>query len=394
MRLKLPFLLLILLSACSFLLAQRIDKETITYQVLREPLFPTETSQRNFNIVVISPYNITKDNLLQQSKEDYQRVVDHYQQNLEVAKLQHQERIKDYDEEVKKLTEKYKVEAAEYSKLKPIEKLAIQQPPVLRIPSRPELNIPFAPKYKEPDLRDALIVDNKVLASQINVEGFMRNGNNLDITVEMTRTNFQDNAGKTYANQPTRIIGKLNGVVKLDKTYLNNFEQVATSPTNEINLNSQEKTYLQKVIRLVNEEINTNFGYKNINSAVTLETVKNKGEYDDLEKAYIYVTTNLKKMQAKSDYPPNKVAIENMQRGISLWEDALKKINYNDKKALFNDKIARYLYFNLIRLSIALGNKEKAENYLNQLQEHLVDIKLNYDDSNELKALESQIYNN
>lgn len=394
MRLKLPFLLLILLSACSFPLAQRIDKETITYQVLREPLFPTETSQRNFNIVVISPYNITKDNLLQQSKEDYQRVVDNYQQNLEVAKLQHQERIKDYDEEVKKLTEKYKVEAAEYNKLKPIEKLAIQQPPVLRIPSRPELNIPFTPKYKEPDLRDALIVDNKVLASQINVEGFMRNGNNLDITVEMTRTNFQDNAGKTYANQPTRIIGKLNGVVKLDKTYFNNFEQVATSPTNEINLNSQEKTYLQKVIRLVNEEINTNFGYKNINSTITLETVKNKGDYDDLEKAYIYVTTNLKKMQAKSDYPPNKVAIENMQKGISLWEDTLKKINYNDKKALFNDKIARYIYFNLIRLSIALGNKEKAENYLNQLQEHLVDIKLNYDDNNELKALESQIYNN
>jgi SOS response regulatory protein OraA/RecX len=64
--------------------------------------------------------------------------------------------------------------------------------------------------------------------------------------------------------------------------------------------------------------INDHFGYQTINSSVTLETVKNKGDYDDLEKAYIYVTTNLKKLQAKSDYAPNKIAMENMQKGIEM----------------------------------------------------------------------------
>ncbi|MEF9476856.1 hypothetical protein OWR28_03015 [Chryseobacterium sp. 1B4] len=140
--------------------------------------------------------------------------------------------------------------------------------------------------------------------------------------------------------------------------------------------------------------INENFGYQTLNSTVTLATVKNKGEYDDLEKAYIYVTTNLKKLQAKSDYAPNKVAMENMQKGVDLWKTALTKVNYNDKKAVYNQKIGEYLYFNLIRLNIALGNYQEAEKYLNELQEHLVDIKLSYDANLELKRLEEKIYNN
>lgn len=376
-------------------MGQRIDKEIISYQILKEPNFPTDIANRKFAVVVNSPYNITKENVVQQSKEDYQKVVDNYDANLELAKAQHQERLADYEAEVKKLQEKYKIESAEYSKLKPIEKIASQTgPPVLRLPSRPELNIPFIPKYKEPDLKTVLIVDNKILGSQINVDGFTKNGDFLNIVVDMERTNFQDNAGKTFASQPTRVIGKLNGEVKLDKTYFNNFEEVASSPTNEINLNDKEKSYLAKVINLVNQEINDNFGYRGIVSNVALETVKNKGDYDDLERAFIYVTTNLRKMQAKTDYPPNKIAMENMQKGIVIWEDALKKVNYQDKKALYNEKIARYIYFNLIRLNIALGNKVQAEKYLNDLQEHLVDIKLGYDDNNEMKAFESVIYKN
>ena len=165
-------------------------------------------------------------------------------------------------------------------------------------------------------------------------------------------------------------------------------------PTNEINLNAQEKSFLQRTMDRTRNIINDNFGYQTINSMVTLSTVKNKGEYDDLEKAYIYVTTNLKKLQAKPDYAPNKVAMENMQKGIDIWKSALTKVNYQDKKAAYNQKIGEYLYFNLIRLNIALGNYQEAEKYLNELQEHLVDIKLSYDANLELKRLEEKIYNN
>lgn len=392
-NLKLLFLIPLFYSQYSK--AQRIDKEIISFQLLKDPVFPSDIANRNYTITVKSPYNITKDDVVRVSREDFQRQVDNYQTNVDAAKIEHGERLKDYDAEVKKLQEKYKLESAEYNKLSAVEKIAATNgAPVLRIPARPVLHIPPTPVYQQPDLRDALIVDNKILASQVDVLGFSKGGNYLDIVIDMERTNFQDNQGKTFANQPTRIIGKQDGTVKLDKTYFSDFVEIASVPSNEINLNAQEKRYLQRIMDRTRNIINENFGYHSINSTVTLATVKNKGDYDDLEKAYIYVTTNLKKLQAKSDYATNKVAMENMQKGTDLWKSALTKINYNDKKALYNQKIGEYIYFNLLRLNIALGNYQEAEKYLNELQEHLVDIKLSYDANLELKKLEEKIYNN
>lgn len=392
---KLNLLFPVVLFSVQSVFGQRIDKETISFQLLKEPVFTTDLANRNYTITVKSPYNITKDDVLRMSKEEHQNQVNNYQTNVETAKIEHQERLKDYEAEVKKLQEKFKLESAEYNKLSAVEKIAaVNGAPILRLPSRPVLNIPPMPVYRQPDLKDALIVDNKILASQMDVAGFSKGGNHLDVLVEMERTNFQDNQGKTFANQPVRIVGKQNGVVKLDKTYFSDFAEIASVPTNEINLNVHEKRYLQRTMDRTRNIINDHFGYQTINSSVTLETVKNKGDYDDLEKAYIYVTTNLKKLQAKSDYAPNKVAMENMQKGIEMWKTALTKVNYNDKKALYNQKIGEYLYFNLIRLNLALGNYTEAEKYLNELQEHLVDIKLSYDANLELKRLEEKIYNN
>ncbi|MCW3160024.1 hypothetical protein [Chryseobacterium oryctis] len=392
---KLYFFVFVQLFCSQLIFSQRIDKETISFQLLKEPVFVTEPNNRNYTITINSPYNITKDDVLRMSKEDYQRQVDNYQMNVETAKIEHQEKLKDYEAEVKKLQEKYKLESAEYSKLSTVEKIATTNGgPVLVLPSRPILNIPPMPTYKQPDLREALIVDNKILASQIDIAGFSKGGDYLDVVIEMERTNFQDNQGKTFANQPVKVIAKQNGVVKLDKTYFSDFTEIASVPTNEINLNFHEKRFLQRIMDRIRNIINDNFGYQTISSTVILENVKNKGDYDDLERAYIYVTTNLKKLRAKSDYAPNKIAMENLQKGIDLWENALRKVNYNDKKAHYNQKIGEYLYFNMIRLNIALGDYQKAEKYLNELQEHLVDIKLSYDANLELKRLEEKIYNN
>ncbi|WP_294279503.1 hypothetical protein [uncultured Chryseobacterium sp.] len=382
------------LSVATLGYAQRIDSEQVTFQLLKEPANPVDSQNRNFSVAVNSPYNMTKEDVIKEAKEKFQKQVDNYDQSVQDAKLQHEERLKDYEAEVKKLTEKYKTESEQYNKMKAVEKIAMNaMPPVLRLPSRPQLNVPQKPVYRDPDLRTALIVDNKVLASQVNIDGFSRGGNAIDISINMERTNFQDNAGKTFASQPIKLVVKQNGVVKIDKTLFSDFEEVASSPTNEINLSDHERAYLQKVMNKINEILADNFGYSKISSTVKLETVKNKGEYDDLEKASIYVTTNLKKLQARPDYTPNKAALENMDKGVALWKDALKKINYEDKKAAYNAKIAAYLYMNLIRLNLALGKKAEAEKYLNEMQEHLVDMKLSFDQNYELKGLEQKIYN-
>ena len=395
LSMKLNFIFSILLSFTAAMgLAQRIDSENVPFQLLKEPANPVEAQNRNFSVAVNSPYNITKEDVVKDAKANFQKQVDNYDQSVADAKTQHEERLKDYEAEVKKLQEKYKTESAEYNKLKTVEKIAMNaMPPVLRIPSRPQLNVPQKPVYTEPDLRNALIVDNKVLASQINIDGFSRGGSYIEVSVNMERTNFQDNAGKSFANQPTKLVVKQNGTVKIDKTLFADFEEIASSPTNEINLAAHEKNYLQKVINKINEILADNFAYAKITSTVKVETVKNKGEFDDLEKASIYVVTYLKKFQAKPDYAPNKAALEGLEKGINLWKDGLKKINYDDKKAPYNAKIAAYLYMNLIRLNIALGRKSEAEKYLNEMQEHLVDMKLSWDQNNELKGLEQKIYN-
>ncbi len=124
---------------------------------------------------------------------------------------------------------------------------------------------------------------------------------------------------------------------------------------------------------------------------VKIQSVKNKGQYDDLARADIYVTTNLKKLQPTNN-EANALAYANMQKGIDIWVQTLGKVEYKNSKADLNAKIAEFVYFNLIRVNLALGRKTEAEKYLNQFQENQIYMKLNSEDENELNRIEKEIY--
>jgi ATP/maltotriose-dependent transcriptional regulator MalT len=83
-----------------------------------------------------------------------------------------------------------------------------------------------------------------------------------------------------------------------------------------------------------------------------------------------------------------------MQKGIDIWKDTLTKVQWKDKKADLNAKIGTYVYFNLVRLYIALGDKKEAEKQLNDLQENIINMDLSYDENAELKQFEAAIYKN
>ena len=167
---------------------------------------------------------------------------------------------------------------------------------------------------------------------------------------------------------------------------------ISSSPSNNINKPLEEKNHLNKVVAFLNQYLNDNYGFQSMKRTVKLDKVKNKGQYDDLEKAHIYVTTNLKKLQP-SEPERSAAAMVSMQKGIDIWTETLKKVEFKkDSKSDFNSKIGEFIYFNLIRLNLALNNKKQAEAYLNEMQENLIGIKLSYDEQNELKALESEIY--
>ncbi|MGV1011950.1 MAG: hypothetical protein ACOYBS_05820 [Flavobacterium sp.] len=389
----------LLLSLCFFtsismVQAQSVSSELIEFQMLKAPKTPIDASSRQLKVTVTSPYNLKAEDVIAQSKVDHQNALKNYDNVVTESVKEFQTKEKDYDSDVLKAKEKFTMESEEFKKLSLLERLTLTDQgknPKLVNPSKPVYYKPQPPVYRDPNLNDYIIVDNNVLASQVTIDGFTREGSYVTVNLDIQKLNFQDNAGQTYANQPTKLVVKVNGVEKINTTFFQEFKFISSSPTNNINKPLEEKNHLNKVMAFINQYLNDNFGYQSVKGTVKIQSVKNKGKFDDLEKADIYITTNLRKLNPQNPQI-SASAMTNMQKGIDIWKETLTKVVYKDKNADFNAKIAEFVYFNLIRLNIALGNKTEAEKYLNEFQENQIYMKLSYDDENELKRLETGIY--
>ncbi len=395
--LKMKQLSTVILFLCSGFLsmAQSISSEKIDVEIANQPKVPTDINSRFFHVKVNSPYNLTAEDITKQAKADHEKAVKGYDAEVTQSEKDYDKKLKSYDGDVQKAKEKYAIENEAFKKMSLLERLTLTdqgKSPKLVIPSKPEYYKPAPPVYKEPDLRDYFIVNNDVLAGQIVLAGFERGQAYIDINVDLAPVNFQDNAGQTFANQPTKLVVKVNGAEKTNMALFEKFEFISSSSTNNINKAQEERNYITKVIAYLNKYLNEQYGYQAVKETVKIEYVKNKGDYDDLEKAHIYITTNLKKLSSTSDPEVRDAAITNMQKGIEIWTQTLAKVQYKDPKAVYNFKIARYIYFDLIKVNLILGNKKEAEKYLNALQENLVDIKLSSDEKDELAQLEKRIY--
>lgn len=379
----------------SSLTAQSVSSQMVDFQILKSPKFPIDVASRQLKVSVTSPYNLKAEDVIAQSKVDFQNALKNYSQTITDSEKDFQQKLVDYNQEVIKSKEKFEIESAEFKKLSMLERLSMTDQgknPHLVTPTKPVYYKPQPPVYRDPNLNDYIIVDNNVLASQVNITGFSREGSYVDINLDIQKLNFQDNAGQTFANQPTKLIVKVNGIEKVNNTFFKDFAFISSSPSNNINKPLEEKNHLNKVMAFINQYLNDSFGYQSMKSSIKLQSVKNKGKFDDLEKADIYVTTNLRKLNPQNP-EMTAVAMTNMQKGIDIWKETIAKIDYKDKKADFNNKIAEFVYFNLIRLHLALGKRTEAEKYLNEFQENQIYMKLSYDDENELKSLETSIYN-
>ncbi len=376
--------------------AQSISSDKIEIELTTEPKISIDANARFYAVKVTYPKSVTAENILQNAKADYEKQVKEYDNTVAESERNFAKKIKDYDGDVQRAKDKYALENEAFKKLTLLERLAMTdqgKAPKLVIPTKPEYYKPSPPIYKEPNLKDFFIINSDVLASQINLSGFERGSPPIvDINIDLAAVKFQDNAGQTFANEPTKLIVKIKGIEKTNVTLFDKFEFISSSPSNNINQAAEERNYLTKVMTYINKYINEQYGYQTIKDIVQIEYVKNKGDYDDLEKAHIYVTTNLKKLSASTDSEIKGVAITNMQKGIDIWLQALTKVDYTNTKAVYNYKIAKYIYFNLIKLSLVLNKKQEAEKYLNSLQENLVDIKLTTDEKTTMAMLEKKIY--
>lgn len=391
----------LLLIAFTFLFfhihGQSITDEVIEFELLSMPKTTTDASSRNYNVMVESPYNLTLDDVIAESKAQYANKLKEYDKIVIESEEKYQKKLEEHELEVEQATKKYELESEEFKKLSLLERVALTDQgknPKLVLPSRPVYYKPSPPApYRAPDLNEYLIIDNNVLANKIELAGFKRGGSHIDIYVYISAMQFQDNTGETYAKQPTQLIVKVNGDEKINKLFFQDYEFIAGMPSNQINQVQEEKNYLTKVISTLNTFLNEEYGYAVQKGKINIQSVKNsKNRYDDLERARIYVTTNLKKLQGVADSKSNEVAFENMQKGIDIWVNTLSLINYQDPKSDFNATIAKFLYFNLIRLHVALHRYDEAEKFLNQMQDNLVYIKLSSSEKEALGKLEKIIY--
>ena len=395
---KYYLLALLFITSFQIVLSQSITGEKVEFNVSQTPEISLPAEQQFYAVKVNSPYNITTEDVIAQSKNDFQNELDNYGQKVIESEAEYKIKLDQHETDITLAKEKFALESKEFSELSLLERLALTdqgKKPALVLPNRPTYYKPAEPIYKDPNLSDYVIVDNTILSGQIMINGLERGQNILNILVELDKVNFQDNAGQSFANQPTQIVVTLNGEEEFKIDLFTEFEMISNYPTNNINKNREEKQYLEKVIKQINQLLNERYGFINQRKSLYLEVVKNrKNTYDELEKAHIYVLTNLKKIQKDPNSRMTISAMENMQKGIAIWNNTLTFIDYKDSKADYNAKIAQYVYFNLIKLHVALNRKVEAEKYLNDLQENLVNIKLSYDDEKTLERLEQEIYKN
>ncbi len=389
-------ILLLAFLACSFIAqAQSISSEKVEIQTLQAPAFTLPEAERNYAVKVSSPYNLTTNDIIKQAKKKHEEAIKNYDNKLKESEKEYEQVLKNYKNDVKKANEQFATESAAFKKLSLLERMSMTDQgknPQLKIQQNPNYVKPAPPEYKEPNMADYIVVDNQVLASQIIIEGLSRGKNDVDVTLNLEQAHFQDNAGQTYINQPTKLVVSLKGKEVVNKSFFTEYEFLSSSPTTNINQPQEEKNYLAKVMQAGYKYLTEQFGYKVVKTLVELEAVKNKGKHDDLEKADIYIKTNLRKLQPVSNAEDNAPAFAGLQKGVDLWVEALKKVDYKNSKADYNARIAKYIYLNLVRLHVALGDKKQALQYLLQLQENLVDINLNSDEQKELVALEKIIY--
>lgn len=386
---------IICLAFASHTSAQSFQTEVIELPELQMPKYPLPEEQRTYTVSVQSPYNVTSADITAQAKAKHEQDLVEYKKKLLNSDQEFKDLLKEYDAETKKANEKFEKESEAFKKLSLLERLSMTDQgknPKLQLPTKPVYVKPAPPEYQAPNFSDYIIVDNAVLASQITIQGLAKTGKYLDVQLSIQKANFQDNAGQTYINQPINIVVKASGKELVSGSFFTEYQFLSSSPTNNINQPLEEKNYLNKVIGFINKYLNENFGYISSSKKLEIELIKNKGKYDDLERADILVKTNLRKIQASADASENEVAIAGIQKGFALWQETLKKVEYKNPKADFNSKIAKYIYFNLIKVSVAINDKKAAELYLNSLQENLVDIDLSKSEEKEIQELEKIIY--
>jgi hypothetical protein len=390
-------LLLMLIALCltSLTFSQRAQYEDVSYFDLKTPNNPFEASIKTYNVVVETPYTLTVEELNAQSLADFEVEKANYANIVKQSEEDFQTQLANHDGEVKQAEAHYDKEMADFKALTLLERLALTdqgKKPQLKVPSKPVYVKPREPQYIQPNLNEHLIFDNNVLADGLELSGYEKGGDVL-FAISISKMIFQDNAGKTFYSQPTNLKVMKGTELIAEKNFDDEFQFLTSSSSNTINLESYEKSNVNKIMANISKYINEEFGYVPFSTTIRIEFPKNKNrEYDALENAKIKAVSAYRKLKKDASSETRTRAIEELKAVRETWKAELAKVNYTDKKAVMNNEVAKIIFFNLMRVDISLKDKAQAEETLSAMQEKRIDLNLSYDEKAAFTRLEEEIY--
>jgi len=351
--------------------AQKIQETVLKYEYVQQPLNPL-TGLASYGFTVVTPYPENHDELHAQADKEFQERLDGYPAEVEEAKKMHAEREDSYADDVALAQYNFQLETDAFDNLNAIEKLALEEGrPKLRMPSKPgPFRAPSEPTYIAPNTSTSIIFKTDVLAdTYLKLEGFVKGTENaITGTVDMeafdsgdterksstkkvynaTSKQYVDQTTYTYetpVRRPTRLTLEFNGETIYNDLFEGTGEYSTTSSPTAPNMFQIEKDNVSDILKSINTYLNEQYGFVNVPAALTIRAPKNKGEYDDLEKAGKLAKRGINPM-GSSDGKAE------LTEAIQIWNTALGESAVNDKKARINDKVTQAIYQNLIEAAI------------------------------------------
>jgi hypothetical protein len=363
--------------------AQKIEETVLKYEYVQQPSNPL-TGLASYSFTVATPYPENHDALLAQADKEFQERLDGYPAEVEEAKRIHAEREDSYADDVALAQYNFQLETEAFDNLNAIEKLALEEGrPKLRMPSKPgPFRAPTEPTYIAPNTSTSIIFKTDVLAdTYMKLEGFVKGTENALIgTVDMeafdageterksSTKKVYNSSTKQYVDQttysyetavrrPTRLTLEFNGETIYNDIFEGTGEYSTTITTVSPNMFQIEKDNVSGILQNINTYLNEQYGFVNVPAVLTIRAPKNKGDFDDLEKAVKLAKRGINPM-GSSDGKAE------LTEAIQIWETVLGESDVNNKKARINDKVTQSIYQNLIEAAIYKEEFIRAQDHL------------------------------
>ena len=362
---------------------QKIEETVLKYEYVQQPSNPL-TGLASYSFTVATPYPENHDALLAQADKEFQERLDGYPAEVEEAKRIHAEREDSYADDVALAQYNFQLETEAFDNLNAIEKLALEEGrPKLRMPSKPgPFRAPTEHTYIAPNTSSSIIFKTDVLAdTYLKLEGFVKGTENALIgTVDMEAFDAGDterksstekvynSSTKQYVDQttysyetavrrPTRLTLEFNGETIYNDIFEGTGEYSTTITRVSPNMFQIEKDNVSDILQIINTYLNEQYGFVNVPAVLTIRAPKNKGDFDDLEKAEKLAKRGINPM-GSSDGKAE------LTEAIQIWETVLGESDVNNKKARINNKVTQSIYQNLIEAAIYKEEFISAQDHL------------------------------